>query len=71
MTPRRSGAGTCSRAPLPSSKASFEVSPTLALVLGAGSEIAFGRTDVFVHQAKVAEIAPFRVVMTGGLVARF
>ena len=49
----------------------FEVSPTLALVLGAGSEIAFGRTDVFVHQAKVAEIAPFRVVMTGGLVARF
>ena len=34
-------------------------------------EIAFGRTDVFVHQAKVAEIAPFRVVMTGGLVARF
>ena len=47
------------------------VSPTLALVLGAGPEIAFGRTDVFVHQEKVAEIAPFRVVVTGGLVARF
>ena len=47
------------------------VSPTLALVLGAGPEIAFGRTDVFVHQAKVAEIAPFRLVVTGGLVARF
>jgi hypothetical protein len=47
------------------------VSPTLGLVLGAGPEIAFGRTDVFVHQAKVAEIAPFRLVVTGGLVARF
>ena len=47
------------------------ISPTLALVLGAGVEIAFGRTDVFVHQEKVAEIAPFRLVVTGGLVARF
>jgi hypothetical protein len=47
------------------------ISPTLALVAAAGSEIAFGRTDVFVHQAKVAEIPPFRVVVTGGLVARF
>jgi hypothetical protein len=47
------------------------VSPTLSLALGAGPEIAFGRTDVFVHQQKVAEIAPFRLVVTGGLVARF
>ena len=47
------------------------VSPTLGLVLGAGPEIAFGRTDVFVHQVKVAEIAPFRLIVTGGLVARF
>jgi len=47
------------------------VSPTLALALGAGPEIAFGRTDVFVHQEKVAEIAALRVVVTGGLVARF
>jgi len=49
----------------------FAVSSTLALVAGAGPEIAFGRTDVFVHQEKVAEIAPFRLVVTGGLVARF
>ena len=47
------------------------VSPTLALALGAGAEIAFGRTDVFVHQEKVAEIAPLRLVADGGLVARF
>jgi hypothetical protein len=47
------------------------VSPTLALGIGAGAELAFGRTDVFVHQQKVAEIAPFRLVVTGGLVARF
>jgi hypothetical protein len=47
------------------------VSPTLALVLGAGAELAFGRTDVYVHQEKVAEIAPLRLVLTGGLVARF
>jgi hypothetical protein len=47
------------------------VSPTLSLALGAGTEVAFGRTDVFVHQMKVAEIAPFRLVVTGGLVARF
>jgi hypothetical protein len=47
------------------------VSPTLALVVGGGAEVAFGRTDVFVHQEKVAEIAPFRLVLTGGLVARF
>jgi len=49
----------------------FAVSPTLALALGAGGEVAFGRTDVFVHQQKVAEIAPFRLLLTGGLVARF
>jgi hypothetical protein len=47
------------------------ISPTLALVLAAGPEVAFGRTDVFVHQRKVAELAPFRVVVAGGLVARF
>jgi hypothetical protein len=47
------------------------VSPTLALAVGAGPELAFGRTDVFVHQEKVAEIAALRLVVTGGLVARF
>jgi hypothetical protein len=47
------------------------ISPTLALLLAAGPEVAFGRTDVFVHQEKVADLAPFRLVVEGGLVARF
>ena len=71
MTPSRSasarllpGAAALRRRPV-------ALSPTLALVLGAGPEVAFGRTDVFVHQEKVAELAPFRLVVEGGLVARF
>lgn len=47
------------------------LSPTLALMLAVGPEVAFGRTVVFVHQTKVAELAPFRLVMAAGLVARF
>jgi hypothetical protein len=47
------------------------IGPAVALLLAAGPEIAFGRTDVFVHQQKVDELAPFRVVVAGGLVARF
>jgi hypothetical protein len=47
------------------------ISPTVALLLAAGPEVAFGRTDVFVHQEKVADLAPFRLVVEGGLVARF
>ena len=49
----------------------WAVSPTLALLLGGGAEIAFGRTDVIVHLQKVAELAPFRLVVQGGLVAQF
>jgi hypothetical protein len=49
----------------------WAVSPTLALLLGAGAEIAFGTTDVIVHLRKVAELAPFRLVVQGGLVAQF
>jgi hypothetical protein len=49
----------------------WAVSPTLALLLGGGVEIAFGRTDVIVHLQKVAELAPFRLVVQGGLVAQF
>jgi hypothetical protein len=49
----------------------WAVSPTLALFLGGGAEVAFGRTDVFVHQQKVAELAPLRLVVQGGLVAQF
>jgi hypothetical protein len=49
----------------------WAISPTLALALGAGGEIVFGTTDVFVRQQKVAELAPVRLVVQGGLVARF
>ena len=49
----------------------WAVSPTLALLLGGGAEVAFGRTEVFVHQQKVAELAPLRLIVQGGLVARF
>jgi hypothetical protein len=52
-------------------EAQWAVSPTLALLLGGGPEVAFGRTDVIVHLQKVAELAPFRLVVQGGLVARF
>jgi hypothetical protein len=49
----------------------WALSPTLALALGAGPELLLGTTDVFVRQQKVAELAPFRLVVQGGLVARF
>ena len=52
-------------------EAQWAVSPTLALLLGGGAEVAAGRTEVFVHQQKVAELVPFRLVVQGGLVARF
>ena len=47
------------------------MSPTLALLLAGGAEVAFGRTDVIVHLQKVAELAPFRLVVQAGLVAQF
>ncbi|HEY7376432.1 MAG TPA: hypothetical protein VIF57_30010, partial [Polyangia bacterium] len=47
------------------------IGPAVALVLAAGPEVAFGRTDVFVHQQKVDDLAPLRVVVSGGLLARF
>jgi len=60
---------------LPGARAVIEgqlaVSPTLSLILGAGPEVAFGTTDVFVHQEKVTELPPLRLVVEGGLVARF
>jgi hypothetical protein len=49
----------------------LQLSPTLSLVLSGGLEVAFGRTDIFVHQEKVAELPPLRLVVEGGLVARF
>jgi len=47
------------------------IGPAVALLLAAGPEVAFGRTDVFVHQQNVDHLAPLRVVVAGGLVARF
>lgn|GEM_PF-6895577 len=41
--------------------------PGAAVILGAGPEVAFGRTDVFVHQGKVAELVPLRVAIHAGL----
>ncbi len=52
-------------------EAQWAVSPTLALVLAGGAEVAFGTTEVFVRQEKVAELAPLRLVLQGGLIARF
>jgi hypothetical protein len=52
-------------------EAHWSLSPTLALLLAAGPEVAFGRTRVLVRQAEVAELAPIRVAVQGGLVARF
>ena len=49
----------------------WSLSPTLAILLAAGAEVAFGRTDVFVRQAEVAHLAPVRATVQAGLVARF
>jgi hypothetical protein len=38
-----------------------------ALVLGVGTEVAFGRTDVNVHEEKVAVLPPLRLVTSLGL----
>ena len=65
---RRGGPGRApaARAPPRCVEGQLAVSPTLALFLARRSEIAFGRTDVFVHQEKVAEFAPLRLVVDGG-----
>jgi hypothetical protein len=60
---------------LPGARALLEgqlaLSPTLSLVVAGGPEVAFGRTDIFVRQEKVAELPPLRLAVEGGLVARF
>jgi hypothetical protein len=38
-----------------------------AAVLGVGAELAFGHTDVYVHQRKVAVVPPMRLVTSVGL----
>jgi hypothetical protein len=45
----------------------FLLAPEAAIVLGAGPEVVLGRTDVFVHQTKVAELVPLRVSIHAGL----
>jgi len=47
--------------------ARYVLGPGAAVFLGAGPELAFGRTDVVVHLQKVAELAPLRVSVQGGL----
>jgi hypothetical protein len=47
--------------------ARYVLGPGAAVFLGAGPELAFGRTDVVVHLQKVAELAPLRVSIQGGL----
>jgi hypothetical protein len=48
-------------------EAAFLLAPGAAVVVGAGPEAVFGRTDVVVHETKVAELVPLRVSMHGGL----
>lgn len=47
--------------------ARYLLGPGAAVFLGAGPEVAFGRTDVVVHLRKVAELVPLRVSIQGGL----
>jgi hypothetical protein len=46
---------------------SLPVLGSAALVLGLGAEVAFGRTEVFVHERRVAVLPPLRLVSTLGL----
>jgi hypothetical protein len=48
-------------------EASVRVFDTAALVLGLGAELAFGRTDVYVHETRVSVIPPLRLVSSLGL----
>lgn len=47
--------------------ARYLLGPGAAVFVGAGPEVVFGRTDVVVHLQKVAEVAPLRVSIQGGL----
>jgi hypothetical protein len=46
---------------------SVRVLGSAAVVLGVGAEVAFGRTDVFVHEKQVAVLPPLRLVSSLGL----
>jgi len=47
--------------------ARYLLGPGAAVFIGAGPEVVFGRTDVVVHLQKVAEVAPLRLSIQGGL----
>jgi hypothetical protein len=49
----------------------LSLGPSVRLILAAGPEIAFGQTDVYVAANRVARLPPTRLVVEGGLVARF
>lgn len=46
---------------------SWRIADQASIVSAVGSEVAFGRTDVFVHQRKVAELVPVRGFVEAGL----
>jgi hypothetical protein len=50
-----------------SAEAGFLLAPGAAVVVGAGPEVVFGRTDVIVRQVNVAELVPLRVSVHAGL----
>jgi hypothetical protein len=52
-------------------EARWLIGPSVALMLAAGPEVAFGTTRVLVRQVEVADLAPVRVIVQGGLVASF
>jgi hypothetical protein len=52
-------------------EAQWALGPAVALLLDGGPELAFGRTAVFLHESQVTTLAPLRLVIQGGLMARF
>jgi hypothetical protein len=45
--------------------------PAAGLVAAAGTEVAFGKTDVTLHYARVATVPPVRLVLQAGVRASF
>jgi hypothetical protein len=52
-------------------EAQWALGPAIAVLVDAGPEVALGRTTVFLHGAEVATLAPLRLVVQAGLLARF
>jgi hypothetical protein len=49
----------------------WSLSPTLALLLAAGPEVAWGTTRVYVRETEVGHLSPLRAAVQAGLVAWF